>query len=484
MQTYTTNPYDQRVKELRSQVGDNPTAIKQAFAQQATETSQPLQESIQGQSDAITQLAELDKQLASQYQNISSAAQKQTQNTGAMYRAAGNMAAYDPSNPQAFIDRGPAQVDLNAFVNTYAPDTGLISPFAASQSADVQSGGQRQIFDLASQRRGSIERAIGTEAQAMADMASWQMEQERLQAEKEETEKERELDFIKLFGGDYNINGKTYHFDTPEEKAEKQRRSEREVLYRKGKSGRTLLEDVASGTRPFIDIVRENPELSEDEIVALGRANVSKFGAFRESNQELRQLGLGSLIDAGLTREGKSGGLSQDQLANANTLRDEYIKQSGDFDKISSSYSKIVKADPTPAGDMGLIFGYMKLLDPGSTVREGEYATAENSAGVPDRVRQAYNKAMSGEKLADSQRQDFKKQAQNVYKSASDRHEQTKKEYTRLSLQSGVDPTLVVVDYGTVQDNSGNMIRVMRKKDKVTGTIPESEFSSEIYERI
>lgn len=61
----------------------------------------------------------------------------------------------------------------------------------------------------------------------------------------------------------------------------------------------------------------------------------------------------------------------------------------------------------TAAGDMAVIFGYMKTLDPGSTVREGEYATAENAASIPDRIRQAYNKAISGEKLTPEQRDDF-----------------------------------------------------------------------------
>ena len=61
----------------------------------------------------------------------------------------------------------------------------------------------------------------------------------------------------------------------------------------------------------------------------------------------------------------------------------------------------------TPAGDIALIFGFMKIQDPGSTVREGEYATAENSASIPDRVRQAYNKAIEGDKLTPEQRADF-----------------------------------------------------------------------------
>ena len=51
---------------------------------------------------------------------------------------------------------------------------------------------------------------------------------------------------------------------------------------------------------------------------------------------------------------------------------------------------------PSPASDMALIFGFMKLLDPTSTVREGEYATVQNATGIPGRVTNAYNNAIDG----------------------------------------------------------------------------------------
>jgi len=39
------------------------------------------------------------------------------------------------------------------------------------------------------------------------------------------------------------------------------------------------------------------------------------------------------------------------------------------------------------------------MLDPGSVVRESEFATAQNAAGVPDQVRNMYNKVLSGTRL-------------------------------------------------------------------------------------
>lgn len=57
--------------------------------------------------------------------------------------------------------------------------------------------------------------------------------------------------------------------------------------------------------------------------------------------------------------------------------------------------------------DLALIFSFMKILDPGSVVREGEFANAQNTAGIPDRVVNAYNNALRGTRLSDGQRNEF-----------------------------------------------------------------------------
>lgn len=69
------------------------------------------------------------------------------------------------------------------------------------------------------------------------------------------------------------------------------------------------------------------------------------------------------------------------------------------------------------AGDVSLIFTFMKVLDPTSVVREGEQATASNAAGIPSRVRNAFNKALTGEKLSEEQRKDFVNTAIKLFRS-------------------------------------------------------------------
>ncbi len=91
-------------------------------------------------------------------------------------------------------------------------------------------------------------------------------------------------------------------------------------------------------------------------------------------------------------------------------------KQVQDYKNVVISYNTISSAaeNPSAAGDLSLIFQYMKVLDPGSTVREGEFANAQNAAGVPDRIRNMFNNWSKGQRLDEKQRQDFITQAKKI----------------------------------------------------------------------
>lgn len=119
-------------------------------------------------------------------------------------------------------------------------------------------------------------------------------------------------------------------------------------------------------------------------------------------------------IEAELARQPKAPD-PQVQIKNENDLRKEFnsLPEVKDFNKVRTSYDKVILAgeNPSAAGDISMIFNYMKILDPGSVVREGEFATAQNAAGVPQRVINQYNKIVKGERLSEDQRSDFMNQA-------------------------------------------------------------------------
>jgi hypothetical protein len=134
---------------------------------------------------------------------------------------------------------------------------------------------------------------------------------------------------------------------------------------------------------------------------------------------------------------------ANDAFDQESKLRGEYTKLSNDFIQVRDAYGRIQES---AAGDLALIFNYMKMLDPGSTVREGEFATAQNSAGIPDRVRAQYNKAISGERLADTTRTDFVKRAGALYDRQKKTQEKNRKQYEGLARKYKLDPSRVITD--------------------------------------
>jgi hypothetical protein len=137
----------------------------------------------------------------------------------------------------------------------------------------------------------------------------------------------------------------------------------------------------------------------------------------------------------------------------ATELRKEFIAQSQEYSKQNDAIGRISASakDPSAAGDLSLIFNYMKVLDPGSTVREGEFATAQNAGGIPDRTIAAYNKVLRGERLAPAQRVDFVNRANKIFSQAKSQHAKREAEYSRLAKQNQIDPTNVIVDFSTYQ---------------------------------
>lgn len=136
---------------------------------------------------------------------------------------------------------------------------------------------------------------------------------------------------------------------------------------------------------------------------------------------------------------------------------------------VSAAYNKIQKAasSPSAAGDMSLIFGYMKILDPGSTVREGEFLNAQQAAGFPTRVVNAYNKALKGERLAPDQRADFMNQAGNLYKAQMEIQNQVDSQFGAMATKAGVDPSEVILNFEATSPDGRQASNQTRKIDGV-----------------
>ena len=121
-----------------------------------------------------------------------------------------------------------------------------------------------------------------------------------------------------------------------------------------------------------------------------------------------------------------------------------------DFDKQSTAYTEIIASatNPSPAGDIALIFNYMKVLDPASTVREGEQAMVANAGNVPDRVQALYNKLFTqGGSLSIDQRADLVKRSEKLYKTGEEKFGKIYDQYSGIAGRRKLPIEDVLVDY-------------------------------------
>lgn len=134
-------------------------------------------------------------------------------------------------------------------------------------------------------------------------------------------------------------------------------------------------------------------------------------------------------------------------------LRKEFTKLAGPFIKIRDSFEKVKlgAANASAAGDVGMIFNFMKMLDPGSVVREGEFATAASAAGMSERIIGIARRVDSGERLTPNQRQDFLNVAEGIFVGQQQAQRRLEDEFARIATAQNMPVNEVIIDFNPVQ---------------------------------
>lgn len=205
----------------------------------------------------------------------------------------------------------------------------------------------------------------------------------------------------------------------------------------------------------LLQLVRTNPNAAKTSagLFLASSMGVDKFGETwtkLQSEQRERQLLPGQLekqaADLGLTQQQTKEALARTDKLGAetqklalelkamengvvdpqktfnmeNTLRGDYQKRTTSLSEGTRNLDIIRQSagDKTGAGDIALITSFMKMLDPGSVVRETEFASAQNTAGLVGSLESWLKRLNSGELLKDQQRQTFANLAKKYMQAA------------------------------------------------------------------
>lgn len=181
-------------------------------------------------------------------------------------------------------------------------------------------------------------------------------------------------------------------------------------------------------------------------------------GSFTDWTMEQKRAGATSL----------SVNTGQHGFTNALKLREDFKTEPiyKAYQEVQSAYAQIQQSltKQSPAGDLAGATKIMKLLDPGSVVRESELAMAMAATGALDRLLGYASNVVNGTKLNPKQRQDFQELADRLYSESAKQFNSKQGEYRGIAERNGLSIEDVVGKPANVPKING--------KASVAGGVP------------
>ena len=115
--------------------------------------------------------------------------------------------------------------------------------------------------------------------------------------------------------------------------------------------------------------------------------------------------------------------------------------------------------EDSAAGDVAFIFEFMRMVDPNSVVKEGEFQLAEDASPLMLKLDKLFNKAKTGERLLPSQRDEFLSTAASILDKSINIYKDTESEYKRIAgnIFKDSDVNNIVVGIQFDQDVLGSL---------------------------
>ena len=229
-----------------------------------------------------------------------------------------------------------------------------------------------------------------------------------------------------------------------------QRQPERQRRIVKGADGRNYYTDTSEPVLPNVQ-----PQSSNDQRkmvkAADGRYHYADDGALAFPD-----------IQAASPQQGHFKNFG-DQVKFEQSLRKEHSNLAKTFRDVRDAYGRLSASYKpgqngvvdynigTGASDISAVFNYMKMLDPGSVVREGEFATAQNSGGVPAKIASLYNNVINGQSLTATLRKNFHDQAKSLYEKSHSQYSAMTGRFGQLLQERGIESGQVLMDHNPVE---------------------------------
>lgn len=212
-----------------------------------------------------------------------------------------------------------------------------------------------------------------------------------------------------------------------------------------------------------------------------------KQATLTKTNQDIEQTRLENAQTAAAIKAIENGtglsfaNLSEKQQDTTLKLRDKYNAESKDFVKVRDAYNrvKVSAEDPSAAGDLALIFNYMKILDPGSVVRESEFANTAASGSYGERLKAAGDKIIAGKRLSPEMRADFVNRSDRLFIAQQSQQQVINNNYNFLSESANIPKEFVTRDISSAINSEEEILN-----DNWNATVGDTTSSTVILDNM
>lgn len=214
----------------------------------------------------------------------------------------------------------------------------------------------------------------------------------------------------------------------------------------------------------------EDPQAKAEQRIKLAQARMAKAqqvlqsnataeekaAAQAESNALRREIAAGNnalrQMTAGLAQQ-NAAGVAQGRVMNqANQLRDDFAKATEKPREALRAAQQVTSLVPdlqkmNAQQQQATVFAFMRMLDPGSVVRESEYALAEKGKGLLDMVANYPTQLASGKKLTPQQVLNMQELSHEIIKQQQRLIDEAQTNYASVATQAGIPVNYVLPGY-------------------------------------
>lgn len=170
----------------------------------------------------------------------------------------------------------------------------------------------------------------------------------------------------------------------------------------------------------------------------------------------------------------KQGGIPKEKLFDLEmNMRKDITSRTKNYWEAVDANSKLQTAaqDSSGAGDTALVYSFMKMLDPGSVVRETEFATAARVSGLLQELKNKAEKLKSGEFLSPTERKKYAQLSNQFMQSTEKLRNRIIKEYDPAIKNYSLNKENIIGAESQAETPQQQITEAQQKKEIVqTGT--------------